>query len=84
MHHVVNECKGALGSWRLDLARQTGPRKLWLTAVAVLLLYEWQVVKWKVAQVSPPHPLMLLYRRTVELKGVVETKKPIYRCLSVF
>lgn len=68
MHHAVNEGKGALGSWRLDLARQTGPRKPWLAAVTVLLLYEWQLVRWKVAQVSPPHPLMLLYSRTVELK----------------
>lgn len=63
MHHAVNEGKGALGSWRLDLARQMGPGKPWLTAVAVLLLYEWQLVRWKVAQASPPHPLVLLYCR---------------------
>lgn len=34
-----------------------------------------QLVRWKVSQASPPHPLVLLYRRTVELKWLFETKK---------
>lgn len=84
MHHTVNEGKGPLGSWSLDLARHVGPGKPWLTAVAVLLLCERQLVRWKVAQASPHHSLVLLYRRTVELKGLFETKKPLYRYLVFF
>lgn len=43
-----------------------------------------QLVRWKAAQASPPHPFVLLCTGSVELKGLFETKKNYLQVSVIF